>query len=197
MKNPEKKGVSVEQKRKSLNETLPVSPEVWVWTGATGVTFKEVREPSGTYYREGTPRAVVRGLELARKTCKYIRLWYGDSKTGKAWVEENDVFGYVGSSTGPLKVPLLLENGTSCGGPSIMVDCIVKLKVGGKVVYAHRQLDLGSFTVRELPRRNQAGYTHAVDVDGIEHARFKSFVEALHWAEFMTGKRDRIGDQTW
>ena len=85
-------------------------PAVHEWTGPTGVQFRDVREPSGTYYHDTTPRAVINALEAAYNSGERIRLWYGDRETGRGWHDENDVCGTVGRSTGWLKTALLIAN---------------------------------------------------------------------------------------
>ena len=76
-------------------------------------------------------------------------------------------------------------------GGAILVDCIVRLLVSGIEAYRHPTFDMGKFAVKEIDSETHHGYTHAVDIDGVEHACFKSFVKAMHWAEFMTGKRGK------
>lgn len=44
-----------------------------------------------------------------------VRIWLGDTQTGRAWAEENDVIGTIGRSTGTMEVPLLVEAGELAG----------------------------------------------------------------------------------
>ena len=54
-----------------------------------------------------------------------------------------------------------------------------------------------AFSVRTIDKRDQcgklnlarAGYTHAVDIDGENHANFKSEAQARRWVAFMLGER--------
>ena len=64
-------------------------------------------------------------------TDRRVRLFLGDPETGRDWGEENDVTGYVGRSTGPSKVPLLLATRRSMGGGAILVDCVLRMLVDG------------------------------------------------------------------
>lgn len=48
------------------------------------------------------------------------------------WNEQFDVTGYVGRSTGPIKVPLLIHNRRSLGGPAILDHCIIGVRETGK-----------------------------------------------------------------
>jgi len=61
-----------------------------------------------TYFDPGTHPEVCRILERARKSGVQLRLFLGDTQTGRDWMEENDVVGRIGRSTGQMKVPLLI-----------------------------------------------------------------------------------------
>ncbi len=185
-----------------MTTTLEAIP-VHEWTGPTGVKFRDVCEPSGTYYHDTTPRAVIDALEHARATGAKIRLFTGDSKTGKEWFDEYDVYGTVGRSMGPIKVPLLIRTSRSCGGGAIGCDSIVRLFVNGREVWKHPNWKPFDYTIRnigadEMPPSNRAypketlqsmGYTHAVDINGENHANFKSLDKAKRWVAFMRGER--------
>ncbi len=91
------------------------------------VEYKEA--PSGTFYRLGTPPALIATLERARENRYRIAVVYeGDS------VPE---FGRVGRSTGSLKVPLLVHNARSCGGGEICTRIVreVRTAAGGHLLY--------------------------------------------------------------
>lgn len=79
------------------------------------------------------PVAVKNALCLAYEKDLMIRIWYGDRQKPD-WLEENDVFGYVGRSTGKIKVPLLLPvdlNGCKeDSGGAILCDCITRMAIG-------------------------------------------------------------------
>ncbi len=176
---------------------LAEGPAVHEWTGPTGVKFRDVREPSGMYYHDTTPRAVIDQLERARAYNLRIRLFTGNRETGKEWFAEHDVCGRVGRSMGPIRIPLLIHNSQSRGGGAILTDCIVRLFVDGKEVYRHPHYKEPKFTVREIAgaatcgkiNLRADGYTHAVDIDGKNHANFKSLVQAERWIAFMRGER--------
>ena len=104
--------------------------------------------------------------------------------------------GYIANSIGPLKVPLLVHNCRSQGGCALLDQCLVKIRwTTGGVVYQHPMYHTGTFTVREI-RPEEAdnheslrenGYTHAVDVDGKNHANFRSFKAARNYLRKMIG----------
>jgi len=101
--------------------------------------MKKYNTVNGTSYHKDTSEAVIRVLEAARNSGTRIRVHYGDTTTGIDWNEENDVTGYVGISTGSIKIPLLIHNRSSMGGGGILDHCIIKIKLsnGGKILYKH------------------------------------------------------------
>lgn len=92
-----------------------------------GITYLVTN--SGTYYHKDTPHGVIQALEHAREIGRRIRVDLGDPDTGKSWMEENDVEGYVGRSCGMVKVPLLLFNRRSTGGGSLLTDHILRIRL--------------------------------------------------------------------
>lgn len=165
------------------------APRIHEWTGPTGVHFREVAEPSGVYYREGTPREVVSALEKAIKNRSRIRLFLGDNKTGKGWNEENDVVGLVSNSMGPIKTPILLANERANSGGAILVDCIVCLFVDGREVYRHPNFTMPSIRIAHEGVYPDVPIAAYVDGEKNPSARFASMQKAQRWVDFMTGKR--------
>ncbi len=163
------------------------SPAVHEWTGPTGVNFRDVREPSGIYYRDTTPRAVIDGLERAYRTGERIRLWTGDPLTGKNWYDEYDVTGTVGRSMGPIRIPLLIASPRSSGGGAIGTDAIVCLRVGGREVWRAPGFEMPAPVIKA---EEFECYHCAAYLDGKLHARFKTQKSAQRWADFMSGRRD-------
>lgn len=92
----------------------------------------EYQEINGTFYKKTTNDDVIRMLEHARNNHIRITLDYGDAKTGRSWGEQYDITGYVGRSTGSIKIPLLIYNNRSMGGGSILDDCIISIKYANK-----------------------------------------------------------------
>ena len=167
-----------------------------VLTGRSGhaISYKRI---NGIYYHAGTPDPVINVLERARSCRERIRLYLGGTQTGRDWLEEYDDEGYVGNSVGPLKVPLLIRNRRSSGGPAILDHCIVRIRRTGSnrdVLYQHPAYHTGTFTIRTIEPEercgevnlSQEGYSHAVDVDGVNHANFRSLAAAEHFVKKMT-----------
>ena len=98
------------------------------------VTFKgkEYKFCQGVYYHKDTPDRVVFLLHnaLHSDTRKRFILYYGDRATGRRWRDK--VCGYIGRSTGNLKVPLIMHNKRSLDGEPVLTDCILKIKYANK-----------------------------------------------------------------
>lgn len=140
---------------------------------------------NGTYYHRDTPAVVIDILENARKTGCRIRLSYGDTETGRDWLEENDVEGTIARSMGPVKVPILLARTTSTGGPALLEHCIVKIRqTGGRILYRNPRHHTPTFTIQPS---SVPGYAAEVLADGQVHARFKTAPQANRWIATMTG----------
>jgi hypothetical protein len=167
-------------KTEAVTETLP-----------NGNTIKYDRLLSGTCYHRETPDAVRNILENARQFRRRVRLFYGDTKTGRDRLEENDVSGFIGRSTGNIKIPLLLPRSNSSSGPGILDHCIVKIIQDGRTVYEHPKYWQPEMRIQAA---SVPGYTWAVNIYtpqsmGQNHANFKSYAAVVRYVAFMTGKR--------
>lgn len=89
-----------------------------------------------------------------------IRIWYGDTDTGRAWQEEYDVLGYVGRSMGTQKVPLLIFSRRSIGGGAILTKNIVRI---------------------DWVKGSHALYKHPTFSSGFEHARIGTTPPGRDW----------------
>lgn len=119
---------------------------------------------------------------------KRVRVFYGDTQTGKAWAEENDVSGYVGRSCGRVKVPLLIANSRSMGGGAMLSHCIVAIvrTSDKKCIYKHPTFDAGEWRIAPP---SADGFAAEVLHNGKVHARFKSEESANRYCQFMRGER--------
>ena len=153
---------------------------------SSGRTYNQTE--SGTCYSPGTPEKLVNVLErLLDNRNTRIRIWYGEN--GKSWNEENHLTGYLGRSTGPFKIPLLINNSNSIGGGGLLDNCIVKIvnTRTKQVLYQHENFSQSVFTVHtpsDLPR-----YTANVLENGNIYGRCKTVKSAQRLADFMNGKR--------
>ena len=84
----------------------------------------------GTAFHAKTPQRVMSIISEALHTERRTRLSFawGDTETGRDWGETYDIAGYIGRSTGRIKIPLLIPKINSHGGGAILDDCIVKIE---------------------------------------------------------------------
>lgn len=165
-----------------------------------------------TWFSTETAPEVRRVLERYRKSGSTIRIFYGDSATGRDWLEEFDMVGTIGRSMGPMRVPLLIAQGEN-GGGALLTGSIVRLVdvYSGKTVYVHPKYHQPKMMLRELTHETfsdakgktrkltDMGYTHGVWVEGKDgkesnHANFKSLGKASHWLAFMAGESNDLRD---
>lgn len=169
-----------------------------IYEPGNGNTIRYRRyEKNGIYFHADTSVEVVRALEAARQARTRIRIRLGDTETGRDWLEEHEVEGTLSSSLGPLRVGLLIHNRRSLGGGAMLDHCIVRIieTRTGRVLYSHPNYYTGTFTIREIgpdemcgtENLRERGYTHAVDVDGGNHANFRSRKAAERFVKKMTG----------
>lgn len=98
---------------------------------------------NGTSYNIETPAEVIEVLEeyrahhVRRDPRARLVIHYGNGKTGQAWDDVSS--GYIGRSTGTIKIPLLVHNRRSMGGPGLLDRCIVKIERarGKRILYEH------------------------------------------------------------
>lgn len=166
-------------------------PDVYEWTGPTGVEFVEVRDnASGLYYHSDTPKPVIRGINRAYRERVRIRFHLGDQETGRDWMEEHDVCGRVGASTGWVKTPLLLKSSNSSGGPAISTSSIIRLCVDGLEYWKHPKWTKPELKVAHTYVNVPPHWKHeVVAAAGEIIARFKSTEEALRFVSFIQGDR--------
>jgi len=136
---------------------------------------------SDTYYRNDTPQKVRDILENARISNTRVKLYYGDTKNGKDWMEEHHTTGRIGRSTGRVKIPILLSNSRSRGGVAISDNSIVRIKVNGQEVYRHPQYHQKKI---EIVRDEKNGYEYSINLDGVIYSRHKTYKSA----QLLAGK---------
>ena len=114
-----------------------------------------------------------------------VRLVYGNTTTGKDWLQEYEVIGSIGKSTGSNQIPLFISNSRSTGGGAISEDCILKIVdvKSKKVLYQHDKYIAPKFEIVILTN----GYS--VTVDSNVQANFKTKKQAQNYIDFMLCKR--------
>lgn len=139
-----------------------------------------------TYFDPGTDPKAAAVLESRRQTGGKVQLVLGDTRSGEAWLNEYDVVGKIGRSSGSLKVPLLVEDGET-GGGAILTACVLHIIdwKSGRTLYRHpayREPDL-SLQPSDIPERPWA-VIHLNEVI----ARFKDMGKACAYIAFMRGE---------
>lgn len=162
------------------------------------INVDDYKVVNGTYYTKETNDKVIEVLENARQNDKRIRVFYGDTKTGKYWLEEYDTVGTVGRSTGEIKVPLLINYTNSSGGGSILTDCIVAITINKQFVYKQENFEFPNFWLVSIMDLDmiKRGFVTGVNVshDGITDERVANFTsndKAMKYIQFMRGERNR------
>lgn len=102
---------------------------------------------SALFYLVDTPPGVVKFIERHLRHSQRFVFVYGDVKTGEPWEPYphwgSSQQGYIGNSTGPIKIPLAIYNSRSLGGGAILASCVVRiLSAVGKFVLYDRKEEL-------------------------------------------------------
>ena len=159
-----------------------------------GTFYTLSRQLKGSKIKENFNRPELwKVLENCRNNRNRVRIWYGDITTGKAWNEEYNVTGYISRSTGKIKVPLLINNTRSVGGIGLLDSAIIRVD---DIASKRTLYEVSNFHVDAM---------HCIYIEGDEYpyqvmqckdnkevlniANFKTEKRALHYIQFMEGKR--------
>ena len=147
---------------------------------------------NGTAYRKDTPEDVIKILEFAMKNKERIRLFYGDTKTGKDWLQNFNTTGTIGRSTGQTKIPLLINNSRSQGGYAVLDNCIVKITIDKRTVYQNPKYHLPAMEIKEAGENLKIkGYFYSVFADGENIYNCKTLQQAENKIVFHKGIRNK------
>lgn len=149
------------------------------------------QEYKGLYFHPETPQRVRDVLAAEFHTGRRLRLHYGDTATGRVWLEEYDIIGTVSRSTGRIKIPILIFNSRSFGGMGILDNCIVRIQdVKTKAdLYAHPKYAPPELRIVAAPYPDKPEYLSGVTRDSELQAAFKSWDAANAYRQFMRGER--------
>lgn len=150
-------------------------------------TYKIV---NGTSFDERTPEEVIRVLENARQSHQRLHISLGETddergRLGQDWLDENG-YGRIGRSTGSIKIPLIVHNSRSLGGPGLLDHCIVRIRTSnGRVLWRHEKYHHGLIQMRPKsePLVLEGGRILRVDVvrDGQLQAAFEDVTKARRY----------------
>ncbi|QEP53324.1 hypothetical protein BS46_gp142 [Acinetobacter phage BS46] len=139
-----------------------------------------------------TNESVQRVITSAYNSKQRVRIVYGNSEDGIDWLEEYDVIGTIGRSTGERKVPLLINNTKSLGGGAILTANILKIVdvKSKRVLYQHEKYQT-PILVKCASRHEDYMYDvyHSLNGENKLHARFKNEKQADNYIAFMLCKR--------
>ena len=140
-----------------------------------------------TYFDPGTDPKAARALENSRRDGRKVRLVLGDTASGRCWLDEHDVVGRIGRSTGTLKVPLLVEPGED-GGTAISTSCLLRLIAwdSGRDLYRHPAYQVPGLAIQRAPERTDLPWQ--VLCDGTVVACFADIGKAGGYLAFMCGE---------
>ena len=147
-------------------------------------------------FNNETNNEVKECIEYCYNSNNRIRIWYGDTKTGVSWMDEYDVVGTVGRSSGQAKIPLLINNCRSSGGGGILCHCIIRIDVinSRRTIYEHPLFNVPTLGVYpNLDEDTKTKYPFIVLKYGTIQARFKNKKAAYNYVYFMTGERYTTG----
>ena len=148
------------------------------------------------YFKDETSDKVKQCIEHCYNSKLRVRIWYGDTDTGVSWLDEYDIMGTIGRSTGQQKIPLLIKNSRSSGGGGILCHCIIRIDIisSKRTIYEHPLFSvplLTASTNNDNDTKNK--YPFIVLKDNELQARFKSEKQAKNYIGFMTGERYTTG----
>ena len=135
-------------------------------------------------------------MNVICSACTYryrVRIWYGDRDSGRSWNEDYAVVGRIGKTTGVIKIPILVYNSRSDGGPAISVGSIIRID---DIEDKRTLWKVPNFHVEpmEIKTTDNKYYPYSVmqhkDDGTIQNiANFKKEEQAKRWIDFMLGKR--------
>lgn len=149
----------------------------------------------GLQFDEGTPESVKAIIRAEIGTGRALRFHIGNRETGEVWLEEFDVMGILGRTTGILPAPIILKNSASSGGPILLTGCILRIQdvKTKRDLYRAENYKLPALDIVPAPYPDKPEYTHAVYRNGENQAAFKSLKGAQNYIAFMRGERMRVG----
>ena len=142
--------------------------------------MQEYKTLNGTSYDVRTPDDLIKKLEDIRLCNERVRIFCGDPATGSLWPEEYGVTGRLGRSTGSVKIPLLINNARSSGGPAILDYCILRIDSSpGCTIWQAKNY--------KKPVVEVCGFS--VCFNGLVHGICQSEQQADRLASFLAGER--------
>jgi hypothetical protein len=142
---------------------------------------QKYNEVNGTFYDSETPMEVVRILEESRRNKLRLRLHYGDTETGRDWMDAWGVTGHISRSMGPIKIPIMVSSSRAMGGGGILDHCIVRIRTaaGNRELYRHPKYNQPKVSL--LVEDMKLPYPFKVFLDGELTAGFENAEKRSNW----------------
>lgn len=127
-----------------------------------------------------------------------VRIWYGDSETGRSWNDMYDTMGIIRRSTGKIKIPILINNSRSLGGCDVLVGSIIRIDdiEEKRTLWKVPNFHVEDMKIYEIFGNENYKYQIAKLSENSGEwevqASFKTEKQAHNWAAFMRGERYRI-----
>lgn len=155
--------------------------------------MKEYKTINGTSYDARTPDEVVAILENARQNRTRLHVSLGETEgpeAGNDWLEENMVHGFIGRSTGSIKIPLLIHNRRSLGGSGLLDHCIVRIRTssGGRILWQHDKYSHGRLEIRPKAKAVSLPDGRVLTVDVLREGEVQAAFENMTKARRYIGK---------
>lgn len=155
--------------------------------------MKEYKTENGTSYDVRTPDEVVAILENARQNRTRLHVSLGETEgpeTGNDWLEEKMVYGFIARSTGSIKIPLLIHNRRSLGGPGLLDHCIVRIResLGGRVLWSHPRYHHGRLEIRQKAEAVSLPDGRVLTVDVLREGEVQAAFDNMTKARRYIGK---------
>jgi hypothetical protein len=138
----------------------------------------------GTTDRRETPESVIEILLRYMHNGTPLRIFLG-GPDGRSWLEECDIAGTVGRSSGRIKIPLLVGPGQA-GGGALLDQCIVRIDSRRGTLWQHSNFHLPTMEFRTGEILDLA---YEVWIEGVVQRRFFTADEREHWRQLIAGER--------
>ena len=135
--------------------------------------MKNYTETNGIFFPDGTPMGVREAITNAYLNRRKVKIYCGNTKTGRTWNEEHDTIGTISLSSGPTKVSLLIATSRSVGGGEIMTDSILRIRDFKSGIDLYRASNYVQSTYEIVPS-DMAEYSHNVNINGELYSRHKT-----------------------
>lgn len=142
----------------------------------------EYKQIGKFFFKEGVDETVASVINQMYQTRKRYKVYFGCIDTGKVYAEEHDTIGTIGSSTGPINIPLMITRKGNMGGGALLIDLIVAVREmdTNYFIYKHPKFVEPTVEIKENTSADPKfkDYTHETYFNGELHGRHRSLRSA-------------------